>query len=133
MEEIFIERITKERCIQRFIWNINKSEAHKNVMRELEGVRINPNLFNNDILIRNDLEFYIPRLCSFMLLVNPTINIMEIMVCLIFFIWSSNNMVLSINDIWFKLYSKAKAKEKSYQDWMLLAQSNIFSILIINY
>lgn len=36
-------------------------------MRKLEGVRINPNLFHDDILIRNDLEFYIPQLCSFML------------------------------------------------------------------
>ena len=44
--------------------------AHKKVIREFEKVRINPNLLksnNNNIYIRNDLEFYIPQLCSFIL------------------------------------------------------------------
>ena len=43
--------------------------AHKKVIRDFENVRINPNLIkaNNNIFIRNDLEFYIPQLCSFIL------------------------------------------------------------------
>ena len=48
--------------------------AHKPVIHELEKVRINPNLIKkakkkrmNDIIIRNDLEFYIPQICSFIL------------------------------------------------------------------
>ena len=48
--------------------------AHKSVIHELEKVRINPNLIKNnkkkfakEILIRNDLEFYIPQICSFLL------------------------------------------------------------------
>ena len=45
--------------------------AHKSVIKELEKVRINPNLITNStkqsIIIRNDLEFYIPQLCSFIL------------------------------------------------------------------
>ena len=48
--------------------------AHKLVIHELENVRINPNLIKkskkkgmNDIIIRNDLEFYIPQICSFIL------------------------------------------------------------------
>ena len=40
--------------------------AHKNVLHELENIRLNPNLLNKN-KIRNDLEFYIPQLCSFML------------------------------------------------------------------
>jgi hypothetical protein len=35
--------------------------AHKNVLHELEGIRLNPNLLNKN-KIRNDLEFYIPQL-----------------------------------------------------------------------
>ncbi len=35
--------------------------AHKNVIRDLELIRLNPNLLNRD-QIRNDLEFYIPQL-----------------------------------------------------------------------
>ena len=40
--------------------------AHKNVLHDLESIRLNPNLLNKN-KIRNDLEFYIPQLCSFML------------------------------------------------------------------
>ena len=46
--------------------------AHKPVIKDLENVRINPNLIRkekvqtlNNVIIRNDLEFYIPQLCSF--------------------------------------------------------------------
>ena len=46
--------------------------AHKPVIKDLENVRINPNLIRKErvkalsnIIIRNDLEFYIPQLCSF--------------------------------------------------------------------
>ena len=46
--------------------------AHKPVIKDLENVRINPNLIRKDqvktlsnVIIRNDLEFYIPQLCSF--------------------------------------------------------------------
>jgi hypothetical protein len=35
--------------------------AHKNVIRDLEQIRLNPNLLNRKH-IRNDLEFYIPQL-----------------------------------------------------------------------
>ena len=35
--------------------------AHKNVIKELENIRLNPNLLNKK-QIRNDLEFYIPQL-----------------------------------------------------------------------
>ena len=38
--------------------------AHKNVIRDLEEIRLNPNLISN---IRNDLEFYIPQLCTFLI------------------------------------------------------------------
>jgi len=48
--------------------------AHKPVIRYLENVRINPNLIRKErikslsnIIIRNDLEFYIPQLCSFII------------------------------------------------------------------
>ena len=43
--------------------------AHKtNIIKELESVRINPNLITpSNIILRNDLEFYIPQLCSFIL------------------------------------------------------------------
>ena len=48
--------------------------AHKPVIRNLENVRINPNLIRKErvkslsnIIIRNDLEFYIPQLCSFII------------------------------------------------------------------
>lgn len=43
--------------------------AHKaNILKELESVRINPNLIApSKIILRNDLEFYIPQLCSFIL------------------------------------------------------------------
>ena len=48
--------------------------AHKLVIRDLENVRINPNLIRKErvkslsnIIIRNDLEFYIPQLCSFII------------------------------------------------------------------
>ena len=48
--------------------------AHKPVIKYLENVRINPNLIKKDrikaldsIIIRNDLEFYIPQLCSFII------------------------------------------------------------------
>ena len=47
--------------------------AHKpNIIQELEQVRINPNLITNAnhktfIFIRNDLEFYLPQLLSFIL------------------------------------------------------------------
>ena len=40
--------------------------AHKNVIKDLQKIRLNPNLINKN-RIRNDLEFYIPQLCSFML------------------------------------------------------------------
>ena len=40
--------------------------AHKNVIKDLQEIRLNPNLINKN-RIRNDLEFYIPQLCSFML------------------------------------------------------------------
>ena len=40
--------------------------AHKNVIKELEQIRLNPNMINMNgnerILLRNDLEFYIPQL-----------------------------------------------------------------------
>ena len=46
--------------------------AHKPVIKDLENVRINPNLIRKErvktlsgVIIRNDLEFYIPQLCSF--------------------------------------------------------------------
>ena len=35
--------------------------AHKNVIKDLESIRLNPNLLNKK-QIRNDLEFYIPQL-----------------------------------------------------------------------
>ena len=35
--------------------------AHKDVIRDLELIRLNPNLLNRDH-VRNDLEFYIPQL-----------------------------------------------------------------------
>ena len=48
--------------------------AHKPVIKDLENVRINPNLIRKDrvktlsnVIIRNDLEFYIPQLCSFII------------------------------------------------------------------
>ena len=48
--------------------------AHKPVIKYLENVRINPNLIKKDrirtlsgVIIRNDLEFYIPQLCSFII------------------------------------------------------------------
>ena len=48
--------------------------AHKQVIKDLEKVRINPNLIRKEriktlsnIIIRNDLEFYIPQLCSFII------------------------------------------------------------------
>ena len=48
--------------------------AHKPVIKFLENVRINPNLIRKErikslsnIIIRNDLEFYIPQLCSFII------------------------------------------------------------------
>ena len=48
--------------------------AHKPVIKDLENVRINPNLIRKErvkslsnIIIRNDLEFYIPQLCSFII------------------------------------------------------------------
>ena len=48
--------------------------AHKPVIKFLENVRINPNLIKKErikslsnIIIRNDLEFYIPQLCSFII------------------------------------------------------------------
>jgi hypothetical protein len=43
-----------------FLW------GHKNVIKELEKIRLNPNLLNKN-KIRNDLEFYIPQLCTFIL------------------------------------------------------------------
>ena len=43
-----------------FLW------GHKNVIKELEKIRLNPNLLNKN-KIRNDLEFYIPQLCSFLI------------------------------------------------------------------
>ena len=48
--------------------------AHKPVIKDLENVRINPNLIRKEkinslsnVIIRNDLEFYIPQLCSFII------------------------------------------------------------------
>ena len=48
--------------------------AHKPVIKFLENVRINPNLIRklkekelSNIIIRNDLEFYIPQICSFII------------------------------------------------------------------
>ena len=48
--------------------------AHKPVIKYLENVRINPNLIRKErikalsnIIIRNDLEFYIPQICSFII------------------------------------------------------------------
>ena len=48
--------------------------AHKPVIKYLESVRINPNLIRKErikalsnIIIRNDLEFYIPQICSFII------------------------------------------------------------------
>lgn len=35
--------------------------AHKNVIKDLELIRLNPNLVNKN-KIRNDLEFYIPQI-----------------------------------------------------------------------
>ena len=53
---------------------LTKIWAYKSVISDLEKVRINPNLIHtkqtqnlNSIVIRNDLEFYIPQLCSFVL------------------------------------------------------------------
>ena len=40
--------------------------GHKNVIKDLEKIRLNPNLLNKN-KIRNDLEFYIPQLCSFLI------------------------------------------------------------------
>jgi hypothetical protein len=40
--------------------------AHKNVIRDLENIRLNPNLIAEKN-IRNDLEFYIPQLCTFLI------------------------------------------------------------------
>lgn len=34
--------------------------AHKNVIKDLENIRLNPNIVGHTI--RNDLEFYIPQL-----------------------------------------------------------------------
>ncbi len=37
--------------------------AHKNVIKELEHIRLNPNMINvGTMILRNDLEFYIPQL-----------------------------------------------------------------------
>jgi phosphatidylinositol 4-kinase B len=40
--------------------------AHKNVIKELEQTRLNPNLISIN-QVRNDLEFYIPQLCTFLI------------------------------------------------------------------
>ena len=40
--------------------------AHKNVIRDLENIRLNPNLISEKN-IRNDSEFYIPQLCTFLI------------------------------------------------------------------
>ena len=40
--------------------------ANENVIEDLEKVRLNPNLVS-EVNIRNDLEFYIPQLCTFLL------------------------------------------------------------------
>lgn len=40
--------------------------AHKNVIEDLEKVRLNPNLVSTKG-IRNDLEFYIPQICTFLI------------------------------------------------------------------
>jgi hypothetical protein len=40
--------------------------AHKNVIKDLENIRLNPNLISEKN-IRNDLEFYIPQLCTFLI------------------------------------------------------------------
>ena len=41
--------------------------AHKNVIKELESIRLNPVLLIDGKNIRNDLEFYIPQLCTFLI------------------------------------------------------------------
>lgn len=39
--------------------------AHQNVIQNLENIRLNPNLMEPN-QIRNDLEFYIPQICTFL-------------------------------------------------------------------
>lgn len=40
--------------------------ANENVIEDLEKIRLNPN-FVSEVNLRNDLEFYIPQLCTFLL------------------------------------------------------------------
>lgn len=40
--------------------------AHKDVIQDLEKIRLNPNLLEPS-QIRNDLEFYIPQICTFLI------------------------------------------------------------------
>ena len=40
--------------------------ANENVLEDLEKIRLNPN-FVSEVNLRNDLEFYIPQLCTFLL------------------------------------------------------------------
>ena len=42
-------------------------------IQTLESLRLNPKLVSNNEL-RNDLEFYIPQLCMFILFCNPKSN-----------------------------------------------------------
>ena len=67
------ESTSKEKMNDPFIILAN-IWAHKPVIKYLENVRINPNLIRKEriktlsnIIIRNDLEFYIPQLCSFII------------------------------------------------------------------
>ena len=68
------ESISKSKMNDPFIILANMW-AHKPVIKYLENVRINPNLIRKEIkiktlsniIIRNDLEFYIPQLCSFII------------------------------------------------------------------
>lgn len=45
------------------------ADANEEIINELGNIRLNPNFASPD-KIRNDLEFYIPQLCTFLLFDN---------------------------------------------------------------
>ena len=67
------ENQTKESLNDPFTILLNLWAHKKNIIKDLESVRINPNMITPstpsplNIIIRNDLEFYIPQICSFIL------------------------------------------------------------------
>lgn len=53
--------------------------AYQNAIKDLETIRINPNLLS---IVRNDLEFYIPQLCTFLLFgVKDTVDELAAFLC----------------------------------------------------